>query len=613
MIVVKLRKPFQTPISFLPERGFMWRGIVAFPGYTQPAEYDSSFDFETGLNQTPTEIGNVYIDNVLYTNTPSEASCAATEKTWYFNPSTQEIFIHLDHTKRMDSSDFDPLQVLGYSSGQVFYDSNNILFEPRVLSNPRITDKVDRFRFQKMSFVPNTLEFDNSKGTFDITFTNPVPGADVNILFISDKDLREGKKTLTPTYTGFVESQKVTDGRYIIKMADKREQLNGKFPNTFFDSTTFPDMETKFIGDLIPEGYGALTGVPAFSVNGTLTSGDVLYKYATDGTVITTVFVLIDDVWTAKTPTAEDAVNCTFTLSAADGRESSGRYRQTKVDCSLRAEENPADIIDDMVFRYLGFQFNSDFYNIAEWGTERALLEDISYYIPKRLPFFELVEPLQSASVLRFIFRPDAMGKFTIKVNDITRAVSKEYQYIDNLNDNRNVDTNFVDYATSVNVGYDKDQESKVSQVEIVDTFKEETLDVYRFEQELNIETLLPGQAEAIEAGEALLTDYKKARDLHTIIIRGIIPQPLLDVLIYDSSVYINGVKIREYAGDVKFKIASYRHDYELEQTILTGYDINDIISKGTSITTQGFMYGDAGYGDGFYYSPTTTYEPEAG
>jgi hypothetical protein len=613
VIVVKLRKPFQIPISFLPDQGFTWVGKVSFSAYTQPADYSSDFDFSEGLNVIPTEIGTVFIDNVEYYGEDSEANCRLTEKSWFFIPGTQELFIHIDHKKRMNTSLLSSLQIRGYSSDTVFYDDNNILYEPRLLTTPSLSDKVDRLRYEKLSLVSNTLSFDNSEGTFDYAFTDPVPGADVNILYISDEDIRAGKKSLTPIYTGYAESQKVSSDRYSVKMGDKRGQLNGKYPNDKFDAITYPNMESKIIGDIIPCGYGTLKGVPCFCTNGTVTTGDVLYKYGTDGTTLTTVYVEIDSVWTIKTPTVSDALNCTFTLSATDARESSGRYRKVKVDCVLRSMTNPADILVDMIYRYLGFQFNNDNYNIAEWGQERALLSDVGYYIDKRDEFFKLIEPLQNGSILKFIFRIDATGKFTIKVNDITRTVKNTYDYLDNLNDGRNVETDFIDYATSVNMSYSKDQESGRTNTTVVDTFKDETLETYRFPQELDFETLLLTEADAISSGAAILKDYKKARDIHTIVVRGIIPQTLLDVYRFNSSLYISGDKIREYAGNVKIKISDYKHDYETETTILTGYDISDIISKGTSVYSQGYMYDDAGYGEDFYYSPTTIYEPEAG
>lgn len=616
MTLYKLRKPFLTPLYWRPYNEWLWVANVSITeSYSAPSEYVTLGYPLDSYNTTTTEIGQAYVDNEPYTAVPSLASCYAIEKSWYYNIGAQELYVHIAHEKRADASEFDTLQVNGYNDGSAyFYDDNNIGYAPLGQVSFNLTDKLDRIKFSRMSFVPNTVVFDNTWGDFDYVFTSPVPGADVNVLFLSEKDRIAGKKGLTPIYTGYVKSQKVTSKIYTIKLGDKREQLNGKYPNTFFDATTYPNMEEKYIGDLIPEGYGELSGVPAFCTNGELASGDVTYKYATDGTVLTTVYVKEDDVWTAVTPLTSSATNCTFTLASADGRASSGRYLPAKVDCTLREEKNPLDIISDIITRYLGFPFNTDYFNIAEWGEERALLYDIGYYISKRQEFFKHIEALQNASNLNFAFRIDANGKYSAKVDDITRTVCCDLDYIDNMNDSRNVSTDFEQYATSVNIGYNVDHESEDYSEVTIDTYKEETLDTYRFEQELDFETMLNSLAHATERGDNVLKDYKKARDKHTIIIDGIVPQPLLDVYTFDSSIYIRLEKIQEYAGNIKLKISEYSLDFKNEQTTLTGYDISDIISKGTEVYSQGDMYGDGMYGTyDDAYGPTIIYQPEAG
>jgi len=598
MIIVKLRKPYIVQLYWVPITEWLWESVVSIPEiYSPPTEYTTlGYTFDE-YNIIDVEIGNVIVDNIPYTQTASISASQLIEKSWYFDITGQRLYVHPDHTKRLDSSEFDTLQVNGYSDHGVFYDINNTLFEPFLNSSIRIRDNVDRLRFQKLSLTTNTLTFDNTTGEFDFAFVTPVPGADVNILYISDEDVKEGKKDLTPIYTGYTSGQTITSDTYTISLEDKRGQLNGKFPENVFSASDFANIEDKFIDDIIPEGYGDNIGIPAICTNGKLTSGDVTYKYAESGTALDTVYVQIDDVWTEKTPTAFDADECTFTLSASDGRESSGRYRKAKVDATLREETNPADILQDMIFRYTGFDFNSDYFNLGEWASEKEYLSDVAYFIDKKEEFFKLIQPLQNGSNYNFIFRVDAEGKFTIKVDDIERAASGAYMSIDNFSDKRQVKTDFVQYATAVNIQYSKDIELDKYQVETVDTFKQVTLDTYRLEQELDFETLLTSQADAIEKGGIILKDYKKARDEHTITVKGIIPQSLLDVYIHDSSIYIDNEVIRDYAGEVKLKISSYDLDFDNNLTTLTGYDISDIIGDTPDGYTQGAMFGTDTHG----------------
>lgn len=621
MIVVKIRKPFLIGLSWRPSEEWLWVANVSIDdGYTAPTEYQTlGYPFEN-YNTTATEIGQCYVDDISYESTASIASCKAIEKSWYFDVATQKLYIHVAHGKRMDASDFDSLETSGYSSGFVFYDENNFKFLPYVTSDNSISDEVDRSVFEKMSFTDNTITFHNQtdedgEGEFDYALTSKVPGSDVNIYYIKDTDVRDGKKSLTPLYTGYVQADDLKAESYSITVADKREQLNTECPTTTFDPDTYPNMDDD-LNELIPEGYGNLTGVPAFCTNDTVETGEVTYKYATDGTSLTTVYAYDDDTeeWGEVTPTASDGEACTFTLSSTDGRDDSDNPKECKVDCRLRDYDSPAEIIADMLNRYLDYPFNADYFDFQTWTDEASLLGDVALYMDETEEFFEWIELLQNGSTLPFVFRVNADGKFQIIVDDITRTISEEYSHWDNVNDDRRVETDFTQYATEVTIYHSEDQESEEYASETIETYKEETIDTYRVENVLEFYTLLTSSADAQTRGENILKDYKEARGLHTITLDGIHPTDLLDVVTYDSSIYKGIEKIREYAGTVKLKIASYSYDFSNDQTTLTGYDISDITSKGTEIITTGMVNGKTNV-NGFMTvnGPTETYQPEVG
>lgn len=624
MTIAKLRKPFIIDLFWLPYDDFLWKSTVTISElYTPPSEYVTlGYPLDNYNTTELTTLGSVYVDNILYTETNSIAACIALEKSWFFNVSTQELYLHVDHRKRMSASEFDILEVKGYSTSgsRIFEDSNDNSYKPVLLSTFELSDEVDRGVFEKMSFVSNQLEFANqiqADGTGEFDYTrNPdeiVPGADIDILFISEDNLESGSKSLTKLYTGWAESDSFTADQYAVSMADKREQLNAKFPNTFFDSTTYPLMSDD-LDELIPEGYGTLKGVPAFCTNDTVTSGAVEYKYATDGTTLTTVYVKIDGSWSTVTPSVSSATNCTFTLLAVDGRSSSGAPYEAKVDCRLRDIDEPHLILSDMITRYLGFPFTADYFDFSVWSDEGSLLGDINLLMQDRREFFEWGQLLQNSSTIPFIFRLNPDGKYWIRVDDITRQIRHTFQRLDNVNDDRPIETDFTQYATDVEILYNRDWESGRFKRITDDQFKDETLDTYRLEKELSFETLLVSQADAEERAENALKEYKKARPLHTVSIRGIIPISLLDVIVYDSSICLSESCTRNYAGTNKIKIASYNYDFENEITNLTGYEINDIVSKGTEIYSQGTANG-LFRANGFtnVNSTTTTYQPEAG
>lgn len=579
MTIIKLRRPFLLPAIFLPYGPFAWSAKLAYPSYTQPSRYDSSYDFtEPFLNETETDIGNVYVDNEEYVELTSTALVLATEKSWYFDFAAQILYIHISHDRRMTSSDFDSLEIRGYSSDYVFYDSNDIEFLPYLQSSTTITKSADRLVYNKMGLVKNRAVLDNTDGEFDDIDADPTPGADANVLYISEADRKSGSRILTPIYTGYVSADGLSLERARLQIQDKRAQYNEDIPSTVINSTDYPNASDS-LGELIPEGYGDITGAPAICVNDSITSGNVEYKYASDGTSITTVYVKDDNgVWQSKTPVSTDPTNGEYVLSATDARTTSG-VRESKVDCRLRAYDNPADIMQDMITRYLGIQYRPDTFNTTQWEAEKAYLDDIYFYMGESKPFFEQIERMQNASNYGFRFDIDADGKFTFKVDDINRAISKEYPYICNISDVTPSERDFTQYATSVTVlwGEDISDGYPTANSVIDDTYETATFDKYRYSQQRQYESFLKNSTDASTKAGLIALDYSEARSEISFTVDIIDSVELYDIIKVDTSVYSKGVKVREYLGEKILKISGIRWDFQNESTTISGYDITDI------------------------------------
>lgn len=584
MVIVKLRRPFQETLNFLPYEGsFMWKSTVTFASYTQPTRYDSSFDFTLpSLNATELEIGNVYVDNVSYDNVASVAACQLVEETYYFDIINQELYIHIDHDKRMTASEFNALKIRGYSSDTVFYDDNDIEFLPYLSSAVKLSTKADRLVYDKMSFVNNSLSFENAENfpgvyEFDDTPDSPVPGADVNVLYISQEDFESGNKVATPIYTGFAAGDSISYSSYNLKVADKRSQYNGKIPSTYFNSTDFIDIDDKVNGKVIPEGYGDILGAPSFCTNGTITTGNVNYKYCTDGTSVTTVYVKTDDAWNSVTPVSTDPTNGEYILSATDARDASGNPKESKCDARFRDLDSPADIIADMITRYLNYPYTTQYFNTTNWVSEGAYLADIYLYMGERKTFYECVEMVQNSSDYGFRFDIDAAGKYTLKVDDISRATTATIPYVDNISALTPASRDFTQYASSVRVFYNIDQESKTGPYVDDTDYEEDALDLYRYEKEAEYTSGLTNSTDAAAKAARIALDYSVARNEISFTLEHITRYEIYDIIVVDTSVYIDGVKIRDYMGERKIKISGVEWDFLNETTKISGYDITGV------------------------------------
>ncbi len=581
MVIGKLSKPLNRILRFGPSGSpFVWKAKVSFSGYTQPSDYDpADFDFTIpALNESQLELSQIFVDTTAYLELSTEALCNANEESWYFDIDGQYLYIHINHEKRMVSSDLSAARTAGYSTGQVFYDDNDIEYLPYMTSGVSIKAETDRSVYDKMSFVKNTLSFNNGDGEFDQFINDPVPGADINILYISTEEINAGGRVLHPVATGFSSGDTISKDEYSIDMQDKRAQLNQDIPFNTFEYVDYPDIEKKYVGDAIPAGYGDLTGIPAICVNGETTTGDVYYRYAIDGTSLGDVYVEIDSEWELVTPTATDPESGTFTLSAGDARKSSGKPYPSKCNARLRDYDSPSEILKNMMLVYANRDFITEFFDTVEWDAEGAYLADIYFYMDKQDALFDYIEQLQNASDYGFRMYANAEGKFSLKVDDINRVIKESIQAIDMVDDLTQSDRDFTEYATSVTVTYNEDIEDEVSDFVKNTDYQESTLDTYKLPNALTYSSNLKTLEDASAKAQRIALDYSVARNSVSFTLDEIRTDLYLyDIVSIDTSIYDNGVLVQEYMGLRTIKISEIEYNFEDEQTLITGFDITDV------------------------------------
>ena len=307
MTIVKFRKPFLYVLNPLPDYGGVWKVRVSIPSYSQPSIFDTDdFDF-SDVNQSEVEIGNVYIDGIKYENSETLAECRGDQGSWYYDDTNYILYIHPTNGKRLDSSDFNSQEILGYSSSRVFYDENNTAYKPLISGDVEIEEEEDRLVYNKMTFSENSISLDNRGGAFDDYVDEPINGADIEFYYISYKDVVKGKTSLTPIYVGAVIEDNPGRSAFSLTLTDKRATLTNSWPENTFDEDTYPDMEDDYIDSVIPDGYGPVVGAPGICTNGaivgasmttseTLTGDDPGYDFSdVDDDSSVSLYVQLDD------------------------------------------------------------------------------------------------------------------------------------------------------------------------------------------------------------------------------------------------------------------------------------------------------------------------------
>lgn len=586
MIIGKIRKPYPYKLYSLPDGGFVWKAAVSIPSYIQPTDYDADdFDF-SDVNQTAVVIGNVYIDGIRYTSQITEAECRAIEKSWHFDDSAQELFIHIDHTKRLDGSDFDTAQIFGHSSETVFYDEDDNEYLPFIASNLKVVEEADRLVYNKITFPEQTLKLDNRNGDFDDFYDNPTPGSDVEYKYIPSEDVYNGKNSLIDIYVGYVNDDELSRDDYSLTVKDKRAQLSDTWPQATFTIDDYPNIENDIAGDIIPDGYGVVEDfyIPAICVNGTLTTGDVEYRYAIESFKLYTtyeagkLYVDIDDVWTEVTATF-DHITGSVSTSDTNARDSSGKVRDAKViNVGLHGDGTVFASLK-YILDLAGFPYNSEKWDTAKAEEEAAeyLTASTFFYMGEEKELYEYIEELQGGGEYGVRLNYGADRRWSIQCDDIHRAVVAEYKAIDNVSDVVTVPRDLTEYATSVEVEYAYNVYDDSYSSVIDDSRKVDIFNIYRVYQAKTFTSMLIGETAATERADIIAEDYAVARGQISFTLNWIQPHLIYDVVTIDTSVYNKGVKIREYLGVRKIKISRIEYDFNNETTTLTGYDISEV------------------------------------
>lgn len=518
--LLKIDLPLDVDYQYLPEE----QGVY-FAKFTKDSQgygpYYSQWTSDS-INELNYVIGSVFVDTALYNKKTSLSDCIYDDASFFWDNGAQTLYIHFEFDKIPETSTIEYGIEQGYSfigTGETFY-INDVKFEPRILSTPTIKKAVDKFQAGKMRFRDLSVTLKNGDGELDDFIQQPVPGAEASIVLYDTETLTE-----LEYYTGFVVGDESTYDEYKINIEDKRRRENLKVPRTRFSTDDYADIESKYVGKTIPEGYGDVVRIKAFPTNGdeSPTPTNISYKYATDATTLTKVEVEEDDVWADVTSSVLNSVPSTgsFDLPYATATNASGGLLPCVVTATLRDEENPGDIIADMNDRYNSVNFDSSSYDLTEWASEKAKLSDVALYMAKDKEFFKWVEDLQNGTQLWFVYDIDGSGKRTLRVNDPNRAKARDIRYEDIKDDKKTVGRDFTEFSSTVAVLYNQDYEDEVYERIDVDTYEAEVIATYRTPADSEFESLLVAEVDAQTKADEIAEDQREARPVVKVTLHG--------------------------------------------------------------------------------------------
>ena len=504
-------------------------------------------------------VNQVRVNNDTFIKKATLDDCSNEQASFFYDYSKSDLYVHFVFDTLPEECNIKISLQSGFSyiGTKESISIDGVKYEPRIVSMPKIKKSVDKFQVGKMKFSDQSIQLANGDGALDSFITDPIPGTQATVMLYDTAT----KQTLD-YYTGFVSADSSTYDVLTIKVKDKRRSENIKIPRTYIKASDYPDIEDSAKGKLLPEGYGTVKGIKCYPLNGNATYGDILFKFSTDATAMGEVRVKKNDVWVAVTPVSTDINKAEFTLARADAKGSSGQTYECAADVTLRAQQNPGDIIADMNKRYNLIDYDNTNYDKTEWEAEKAKLADVSLLMDKEQEFFKWIEALENGSNYFFVYDINGSGKRVLRISDPNRALKRLITYGEIIDAEKKVERDFAEYASSVTVGYDYDNQWRTYKRVHVNTYEKEAIEVYGHGQDKEFKSLLRDETQATFKAQLLAEDTQRAR-------------PVLKVTINETD--INRLNLELY-DIIKVNTSSpdgYHYIYNVvPDTITVGHEV---------------------------------------
>jgi hypothetical protein len=565
----------------VPDSPFVWRYTTSFNLW---AEWYNAFPSVGGVPSTRIIVSGVLVDNVTYTEKTSLNDCIADEESYYFDVGAQVFYCHICHDCVPSGVAMSVYKTAGFSDSDIYYDADDIEYQPLLTSQPMINKKADSLNYGKVALVNQKLKFANENGDFDEFITAPVPGGTASIYFfqssggnvlgdtdafiIGDTDgYQIGTYENPPTqlYTGVISGDSFSETDFNLSVSDTRSGLKIQIPANEFTVTAYPTMPDSFSGQVIQDGYGVVKGIKATPITGTVLGSPVQFKYAETATTLTAVYVKKNDTWTEVTPTASTVATGLFTLAVADCVVDSSLL-ECKVDATLRGYYNPGTIIENMNLVFAGVPYDSSGYNQTKWSAEKAKLANIGICFDEKKDMLDWIEKIQNGTDSGFLYTTQGDGKRILLVDDIDKTEVLTIRKED-INSDISATRDFSDFASTVIVKYKKDYFSgRFNTVKNTD-YKEYVRARYRYEQDKTYETYLTGSTPATTKAAYFASRIKDVRMIYTFDVSGI---DYFSLELFDIVYAELDKETRPIFGTVRCQVLGIKYNFRDETISLT-------------------------------------------
>jgi len=516
---------FGTSVShffYLGEESGIWRYQ-----WSVSKEVDFSFEigafcygsFENGGHDTLTNNASeiktmaLIVDGEIYTKVTSLANLRATNKSfWWDDGADGMLHIHFDaFAPPWIFSSIKIGMTVSEANKAGVYDGKP--FGSRLAGLSSLSISVDPLYYKILGYNSLSVELHNADGEFDNVSDLDIFGQLVEVRYGEEGADYSDFELLN---SGIIQEFALDALNFSLDTTDKRKWFTKSVPVSFFDATTYSNIDPKNVGKPIPLAYGYCDDVPVVCTNELeVTPASYAFKLA-DSTyhgIKAIDAVRVNGV--AVTPASTTPATATFTLSTADYKPG-----QT-VTADIRGYEsggvlieNALDVIKDLLENYADIAYTTDTYDTTEWVAAATLAPDIQLFIDQNQAIESAIE--QICVSLNGIMFLKSNGKFTFRYlhraksikETITREEMSEEPVLRYASDN---------FLSSLILGYDRDYDKNESLTHLDDSLEAEFRSLYGMTYRYEAETLLNSLADVQALAANLLAIYAKVPQWTTI------------------------------------------------------------------------------------------------
>jgi hypothetical protein len=465
-----------------------------------------------------TNINSVKINGSFYTKVSSISAMLTQAESFYFDATLQTIYIRFTNWEWPVYNA--PIISLGVTSG--FSDKvdsingayyNDVYYEPRILSVPSISKSKDFLVYGLMVFSGGSVTLNNADGFFDNYNIMNVYGQAVRIKIGFDG---YSYSDFYQVYAGYLEDFTIDDMEFNINFSDIRKSLTRNLPVNTVTQTEYPYLDASNEGKYKPLAWGDVYKCPCICLDQGASQSTYTYLFldttetgAKSGQTISVYYVDNNQNYISITPVSVFLTAGTFVLNATDCKDTNS-FRNIVADLKgfdiSGTYNNALNVLQDIMSTYGQISYQSDNYDLTEFGSYIAGAIDVGVYINTSMQIKSVIEKLAQSDLGYFYVKHD--GLYSYRRYNASRTPVKTI-HSDELLEPLKQEYSAKEFLSSINVSYHKDEMTGTSKSKSIKTWAtgSETAVLLRYNQyqTKDYDTYLTSGYDVSDFGDILL------------------------------------------------------------------------------------------------------------